>query len=115
MIPNLISLREMDAGLILKEVRARKGLSRRQLAEMGGTSASTLAAYESGRSVPSVRTLERLVRSAGLELQVSLQTALTRDDDRKRDIDRLFELTDELPRRRRAALKFPRFPVSRRR
>ena len=101
---------------MLKEVRARKGLSRRQLAELGGTSASTLAAYESGRSVPSVKTLERLVQSAGFELQVSLQTTLTRDDNRRRrEIERLLALTDELPRRKRSNLKFPRFPDDRHR
>jgi transcriptional regulator with XRE-family HTH domain len=106
----------MDAGLLLREVRTRRGLSRRQLAELGGTSASTLAAYESGRSVPSVRTLERLVQSAGFDLQVSLQPTLTRDGDhRRRTIERLFELADELPRRRRGALAFPRFPSDRRR
>jgi transcriptional regulator with XRE-family HTH domain len=65
---------------------------------MGGTSASTLSAYESGRSVPSVRTLERLVRSAGFELQVSLQLALAEPD--------------QLPRRQRGLLQFPKFPLT---
>lgn len=97
----------------MKEVRARSGLSRRRLAEMGGTSASTLSAYESGRSVPSVRTLERLVHNAGFELQVSLQPALTKPDERRAEaIERLFHFTDQLPRRQRDTLEFPRFPTS---
>jgi transcriptional regulator with XRE-family HTH domain len=103
----------VDAGRLLREVRARKGLSRRHLAELGGTSSSTLAAYESGRSVPSVRTLERLVRSAGFELLVTLQPALDADEARRKTIERLFALADQLPRRRRSALKFPRFPAGR--
>ena len=97
----------------MKEVRARSGLSRRRLAEMGGTSASTLSAYESGRSVPSVRTLERLVHNAGFELQVSLQSALTKPDERRAEtIERLFHFTDQLPRRQRDTLQFPKFPVA---
>jgi transcriptional regulator with XRE-family HTH domain len=103
----------VDAGLILKEVRIRSGLSRRRLAKMGGTSASTLSAYESGRSVPSVRTLERLVHNAGFELRVSLQPALTKPDDRRAEtIERLFDFTDQLPRRLRDALQFPKFPAA---
>jgi transcriptional regulator with XRE-family HTH domain len=80
---------------------------------MGGTSASTLSAYESGRSVPSVRTLERLVRSAGFELQVSLQLALAEPDHRRSEtIERLFHFTDQLPRRQRGLLQFPKFPLT---
>jgi transcriptional regulator with XRE-family HTH domain len=103
----------VDAGLILKEVRIRSGLSRRRLAKMGGTSASTLSAYESGRSVPSVRTLERLVHSAGFQLQISLQPALTKPDERRAEtIERLLHFTDQLPRRQRDTLQFPKFPAA---
>lgn len=106
----------VDAELLLQEVRARSGLSRRKLAALGGTSASTLGAYESGKSVPSVRTLERLVRSAGFELLAALHPALPMSDVRREEsIERLFDLTDQLPRRRRGALTYPRFPTAPRR
>ena len=64
---------EVDAAVMLKEARRRSGLSRRQLAERGGTSASTLSAYESGTSVPSVVTPGRLLRAAGFEVDANLR------------------------------------------
>ena len=100
----------MDAEIILAEVRSRSGYSRRMLARLGGTSPATLAAYESGRSVPSVVTLQRLVRAAGFDLEVSLQRAGS-DEDRGQKIEALLEFSDQLPRRRRSALSYPRFPA----
>src|SRR5450756_1072854 len=44
--------RRMDAAVLLQEARRRSGLSRRKLAHLGGTSASTLSAYELGATVP---------------------------------------------------------------
>ncbi len=66
---------EVNAAVLLQEARRRSGLSRRQLAERGGTSASTLSAYESGASVPSVVTLSRLLRAAGFEAEANLRPA----------------------------------------
>ena len=40
--------------------------------DRAGTSHSTLAAYEAGRKVPTVETLDRVVRAAGYELAVEL-------------------------------------------
>jgi len=104
----------MDAAILLQEARRRSGLSRRNLAQRGGTSASTLSAYESGASVPSVSTLERLLRAAGFEAVVNLRP-LPPTDERElgEKIEDLFSFADNLPRRRRGALKYPVFGTTR--
>jgi len=104
----------VDAAVLLQEARRRSGLSRRGLARRGGTSASTLSAYESGASVPSVATLERLLRAAGFEADVSLRPAPP-DDEREltAKIEALFAFVDALPRRERAPLTLPIFRASR--
>ena len=52
--------------------RTRAGLSQAQLAERMATSQSAIARLESGRSRPSVRTLERLAAATGTKLRISL-------------------------------------------
>ena len=55
--------------------RARAGLSQADLAERMNTSQSAIARLESGRSRPSVRTLERLAAATGAKLRISLSAA----------------------------------------
>jgi transcriptional regulator with XRE-family HTH domain len=100
----------MDAAVLLQEARRRSGLSRRKLAQRGGTSASTLSAYESGASIPSVSTLERLLRAAGFEVEANLR-AVPPIDERKlaEKIEALFSFVDALPRRQRGPLRYPVF------
>ncbi len=100
----------MDAAVLLREARLRSGFSRRQLAKRGGTSASTLSAYESGASAPSVTTLERLLRAAGFEAEVNLRPASTTDEQELAGkIEALFSFVDALPRRQRGPLRYPAF------
>jgi transcriptional regulator with XRE-family HTH domain len=100
----------MDAAVLLQEARRRSGLSRRQLAQRGGTSASTLSAYESGASVPSVVTLERLLRAAGFEAEATLRSIPTTDQSEVAEkIEALFSFVDRLPRRQRGPLRYPAF------
>ena len=104
----------MNAGVLLQEARRRSGLSRRKLAGRGGTSASTLSAYESGASVPSVATLERLLRAAGFETEVSLRPAPPSDErELTEKIEALFSFVDALPRGRRGPLTYPIFGANR--
>jgi transcriptional regulator with XRE-family HTH domain len=99
--------------VLLLEARRRSGLSRRELARRGRTSASTLAAYESGTSVPSVSTLVRLLRAAGFEAEASLRPAAAGDEqDLAEKIEALFAFVDVLPRERRGPLRYPIFPAS---
>lgn len=100
----------VDAAVLLQEARRRSGLSRRQLARRGGTSPSTLSAYESGTSVPSVSTLSRLLRAAGFEVEASLRPIPTADEQQLAEkIEALFSFVDVLPRGHRGPLKYPVF------
>lgn len=58
------------AGLLIA-ARMEAGLTQRQLAARAGTSASTLASYESGRREPRLSTLARLLDAAGMELRMT--------------------------------------------
>jgi len=103
----------MNAAVLLQEARRRSCLSRRKLAQRGGTSASTLSAYESGASVPSVSTLERLLRAAGFEAEVTLRpTPPTDERELTEKIEALFSFVDSLPRRQRGPLEYPIFGAS---
>ena len=100
--------------MLLQEARRRSGLSRRKLAQCGGTSASTLAAYESGTSVPAVSTLDRLLRAAGFEVEVNLRKASPNDEQELTEkIEALFSFVDALPRRQRGPLTYPKFGAMR--
>lgn len=63
----------MDAAASIRSVRLRAGISLRALAERAGTSHSTLAAYESGRVVPRVDTLARILRAAGFASTITFE------------------------------------------
>jgi transcriptional regulator with XRE-family HTH domain len=67
------------AGNLIKQARLTAGLSQRELARRAGTSQATLSAYERGEKSPSVDTLARVVRSAGLDLRISIAEAETHD------------------------------------
>jgi ribosome-binding protein aMBF1 (putative translation factor) len=53
--------------------RTRAGLSQEQVAERMATSQSTVARLESGRTLPSLRTLERYARATGSRTVVRLE------------------------------------------
>lgn len=63
----------MDAGGVLKQARARAGLSQRKLAQQCGTSATTIADIETGRVSPTLRVFERLLAGCALELTATLE------------------------------------------
>lgn len=51
---------------VVRQLRRLVGLSQRELAGVGGTSQSTLSAYERGDKSPTLETLDRLSASVGL-------------------------------------------------
>ncbi|MBK5969829.1 transcriptional regulator [Thiorhodovibrio winogradskyi] len=53
--------------------RIRAGLSQAEVAERMGTSQSTIARLESGRTLPSLRTLERYASATGNRTVVRLE------------------------------------------
>jgi transcriptional regulator with XRE-family HTH domain len=58
----------MAIGQVIQAARRASGLSQRELSSISGVAQSTVSEVESGRRVPSVATVERLLRSAGHQL-----------------------------------------------
>lgn len=101
----------MDASRILREARARSGLSLRQLAVRAHTSHSTLAAYESGRKTPTAATLTRVVEAAGFALDAALAPRIRHQGERARGDELLavLELAASFPARHSPTLDYPVF------
>ena len=66
----------------IRQLREESGLTQAELAARAGTSQSAIAAYETGRKSPTLRTLSRLAGSVGLEAWVEFHPPLTREDRR---------------------------------
>jgi transcriptional regulator with XRE-family HTH domain len=67
-------------------------LTQAELSRRAGVPQSTVAKIERGRRDPSLSTLERLVRAAGLELRIQLAP---RDDHDLQLIDLMLDITPE--------------------
>jgi transcriptional regulator with XRE-family HTH domain len=102
----------MDAASLLRRARRRSGMSLRALAARAGTSHATLAAYESGRKVPTVGTLDRVLRGAGFVPEIVLTPAVDDGDAaaRGRELIEALDLAAMFPARHDPSLTFPRFP-----
>lgn len=82
----------------VKKLRDRAGVTQRELADAGGTSQPTIAAYESGRKSPTMDTVKRLARSMGLETAVEFHPPMTREERRSLFLHRaIAERLDEDP------------------
>jgi ribosome-binding protein aMBF1 (putative translation factor) len=55
------------------QARARSGLSQAELARRMKTTQSTIARLESGRALPSTRTLTRFAKATGHRLKISFE------------------------------------------
>ena len=66
--PKLIGLH-----IFAKKTQKRAGLNKAQVAERMGTSQSTIARLESGRTLPSLRTLDRYARATGSRAVLRLE------------------------------------------
>lgn len=101
-----------SAAEAIRTARRRAGLTLRGLARLAGTSHPTLSAYESGRKIPTVHTLERILRAAGFALDLHLAP---RADDGASRAAKGRELADALalaagfPMRDRGGLSYPPF------
>jgi transcriptional regulator with XRE-family HTH domain len=93
------------------------GLSLRELANRAGTSHSTLAAYEAGRAVPRVDTLDRILRAAGFatDIDVAYRPDATEAERRAKgdELRQALDLAAMFPARHSPRLGFPRFPPRR--
>jgi transcriptional regulator with XRE-family HTH domain len=80
------------AWALLKQIRARAGLTQRQLAERAGKAQSEIARIERGRQDPSLTTLHRLARAGGFDLRIQLAP---HDDHDEALIRSMLSLTPE--------------------
>ncbi|MCP5027403.1 MAG: helix-turn-helix transcriptional regulator [Actinomycetia bacterium] len=102
----------MEAAVLLTEVRTQAALSLRELGRRAGTSHATLSAYEQGRVVPSVETLNRIVRAAGFSLDGALHRRHRAEGglDRGAELAAVLELAQAFPARHSPGMTFPVFP-----
>jgi len=63
----------VQAAELIRQARLETRLTQAELAARVGTSQSAIARYESGRTVPSLPTLERLLRACGRALALDAQ------------------------------------------
>ena len=91
----------MNAAAILRSARKRSGLTLRELAGRAGTSHATLAAYECGRKVPTVDTLDRIVSAAGYDISCTLTPQVRSFDpaERGRELSDVLHLAAQFPAR----------------
>jgi transcriptional regulator with XRE-family HTH domain len=104
----------MDAARTLRRVRLNAGLSLRGLAKRAGTSHATLAAYEAGRAVPRVDTLDRILRAAGYATDIDVARRPDATDVERRakgdELRQALDLAAMFPARHSPTLLFPPFP-----
>lgn len=67
-------------GSLLQRARSEAGLSQRRLARLAGTSQPAIARYETGASVPSWSTLERLLNACGQHARIVTEPTVGADD-----------------------------------
>lgn len=66
----------------IRQLRWQARLTQQELAAAAGTSQSAIAAYESGAKSPTLRTMQKLAGSLGLEVAVDFIPCMTREDRR---------------------------------
>jgi transcriptional regulator with XRE-family HTH domain len=91
-------------GELVREARKRAAMTQAQLADLAGTTQSSIARLESGRSSPSFEQVERLMRLCGFQLIVELAPY---DDSDIVQAQALLRMTvDDRLRRLETAIKF---------
>ena len=68
-----------EAGNLVRELRLRRTMSQRELAELAGTRQAAISRIERGLVSPSVDTLERIVAAMGERLILAAEPGLRRD------------------------------------
>ena len=70
--PEEISEMDLEAAIIVSLIKARreKGLSQYQLEELSGVKQSSIARFESGKVIPKISTLQKLLTPLGKKLAI---------------------------------------------
>jgi transcriptional regulator with XRE-family HTH domain len=105
----------MDAASTLRRVRLSARLSLRTLAERANTSHATLVAYEAGRTIPRVDTLDRILRAAGFASDITTSGRPDATDAEReakgRELLQVLDLAAQFPARHDPVLPFPPVPA----
>jgi predicted transcriptional regulator len=86
------------AATLLRTARERAGLTQRALARRAGTTQSVVARIEGHQTSPRLDTLERLLRTAGYDLEAEIVPRVTARSHMMQDVSRILRLspTDRL-------------------
>jgi transcriptional regulator with XRE-family HTH domain len=87
---------ETDVGARIRELRKRRGLSLRALAEHSGLSANAISLIERGETSPTLTSLEQLTRALGVPVGVLFQREAARVLHIKRNASRGIQYTGVL-------------------
>ena len=90
--PRVQPLRDLDAGALVRELRALAGLTQRELADRLGTTQSSVSAWERGHDVPRVDTLGRIASVCGFEADLGFRR---HDDVDRTQIRQQLRMTTE--------------------
>lgn len=80
----------------MEQARSQAGLSQRALAKRAQTSQSVVARIELGATIPTIGTLDHLLRTAGFELELSARPLAVLDRQLLDDVPRILRLSPEL-------------------
>jgi uncharacterized protein len=98
----------MNVAATIHRARTRAGLSQAELAKRAGTSQPALARYETGVALPTIPTLERLLRGCGQQLELRTSGVDQRTTSVNSVRSQLGSLAQQLRRHRRHLLESAR-------
>lgn len=106
-----MSFVDRQTGNLMRDARARAGLTLRAAAAGAGTSHATIAAYESGRKSPTLPTLVRILASYGFAADLVFSRRIRERDGvaRGAELEDALGLAESFPARVSGPLDFPRF------
>lgn len=84
-----------SAAALVRDARARAGLTQRALAQRARTTQSVVARIESGDATPRWETLLHLLRAAGFDLRAELVPRPTARSHMMQDVERILRLSPE--------------------
>jgi transcriptional regulator with XRE-family HTH domain len=85
----------LNASKLLKEARKRADITQRELAKRSGKAQSAIARIESGKSSPTLATLNHLLEAAGFEADVILTIKPVEDSHILDDVSRILQMSPE--------------------
>ena len=83
------------AAELLRQARARAGLSQRALAARAGTAQSAVARIERGQTSPTWSTLERLLKAANYDVVAHAEPSVVVGSHMLEDVARILAMTPE--------------------